>query len=110
MSREIKFRAWDEKEKRFFFENVTLYGLIYYSYETGKHDYGDLDWEQYTGYKDRDGKEIYEGDILQLNDSCPSFLVEWEKAGDGWGYNFEEEDKFKVIGHIHENPKLLEKD
>lgn len=70
-----------------------------------------LDLMQYTGLKDKNGKEIYEGDIVKfvnltaLLDSPYPFEVEWDQQG-YWniaGYDFE----LEVLGNIYENPELL---
>ena len=72
--------------------------------------------EQYTGLKDKNGKEIYEGDIL--NADGPIYEVAWFEKDGGW-FCFRGNDsvytplyhlKGKVIGNIHENPELLEEE
>ena len=73
--------------------------------------------EQYTGVKDKNGKEIYEGDILEdgRGEKC---LVKWTESeahfGLYTGKQFELTDfvwmrgeDLEVIGNIHENPELL---
>ncbi|EHL96286.1 phage hypothetical protein [Lentilactobacillus parafarraginis F0439] len=119
MSREIKFRAWNSVTKEM--EQVTQINLknhyvqttfnkIGYSY--GQPD--DVIVEQYTGLEDANGKDIYEGDVLE-NPKIRSVV----KFGSGIFYAdvigavnrlplAGEWQTSVVIGNAHSNPELLE--
>jgi len=131
--REIKFRAWDKEEKRMFSGegyNKTLYFLASWLEAHSKDNpltnkKQDSILLQFTGLEDKNGKEIYEGDIVKYTgysaygrDSKTSqVLIEWDDKGAGFnlGWLTKPDDgdiglsviDIEVIGNIYENPELL---
>lgn len=120
--REIKFRAWDgskmlsQKEIAFF---PSIMSTNPTTLDSGlKSLQNDMELMQYTGLKDKNGKEIYEGDVLSLdNDSLEETIVlvyfDVDEAawlvGDGMESLGMAVGESEVIGNIYENPELLEK-
>ena len=122
--RQIKFRAWDKNNKKMIFSN-----------DMQKLEIGiyiqDFNQElmQFTGLKDKNGKEIYEGDIVKISNK--SYKIEWNQLHCSWGLfglkggmerditaDWINDDGttpkrwevkyYEVIGNIYENPELIE--
>lgn len=135
--REIKFRAWDTEERKM--KNISYMfwntGEWYISrFELDEKEVKDgMPIMQFTGLKDKNGKEIYGGDIFQfgtkkewINGEGERGIVEWHEklarfgltfysiyGGEGYtGKNQHLVDfirGLKIIGNIYENPGLLKK-
>ncbi|NIQ92541.1 hypothetical protein GWN42_31275 [candidate division KSB1 bacterium] len=143
--REIKFRAWDLIEEKYYWWFQWMEYLISPHMAGGNHmsfsgsrredrillTHGKANTarfviEQYTGLEDKNGKEIYEGDIVSWYNpySKKTYIgyVKWDDEWAGFGLFLgsskycEESDWYKIIesveiiGNIHENPELLEDD
>ncbi len=113
--REIKFRAWDKS----FTGRMWYWGADNANFDLQKTlRNGNLTVMQFTGLKDKNGKEIYEGDVASDYFGV-NHLVEWvEEEGNlkarvidrhEWPTyrHFKDLRVMEVIGNIYENPELL---
>lgn len=117
--REIKFRAWDKINKEMFnVESINFQERRFYRDVVSYRDFNDIELIQYTGLKDKNEKEIYEGDILSNGNNEKPYKVIFENGsyraefeGDFDEYSFDLIDIVaqgcEVVGNIYENPELL---
>lgn len=107
--RVIKFRAWDKEEKSWVPSGIML-ELVIGKDLSQENDRFEL--MQYIGVNDKNGKEIYEGDVLEVDDYWRTLNVVVELE-EGVFFPFGDPDQsprpeqVEIIGNIYENPELL---
>lgn len=136
MTREIKFRAWDkdnefmvlsenlmDKDEYFFqFDNFGKIDLIQLQYtniddENKTAVIVNSELMQFTNLKDKNGKDIYEGDIVNVDGIKDPHICEFVQKDSGGRFQFTHPKKgvwscfpnpmIEIIGNIYENSELL---
>jgi len=126
-----KFRAWDKELKTMLdvalivFKKRVLVGEHWKFGETNFMGFDEIELMQSTGLFDKNGKEIFEGDVVRQVRTQPTTENEtitgvvtmlegaWLIMNDGEqlaSYLWSETDENEIIGNIYENPELLEEE
>lgn len=137
--REIKFRAWDKEKKLMLY----VFGIQWWNHHIEKENPekikeiktartnrifpGDFELMQYTGLKDKNGKEIYSKDIINIDGDEKNYEVNFHQGcfgiigGDSRHYLLREFvstgtsvserciGRIKIIGNKFDNPELIKK-
>lgn len=119
-----KFRAWDKELQTMLdvslidFKKRVLVGEHWKFGETNFVSFDEIELMQSTGLFDRNGKEIFEGDILGTKDGLLNGIVEYRTDLGMWTNSLLRYNNFErlcsvasdreIIGNIYENPELLE--
>ena len=126
--RELRFRAWDiARGQMLYWPNEEYLNIaidfngqiVMDSFDDDGEGYRDRTVSypkgyyltQYTGLKDKNGTEIYEGDVIsgEYDGDHETWEVGWEEDRDicGWSVTPDLCETMEVIGNIYENPELL---
>ena len=115
--RTIKFRAWDKKKNKMCYD-VSISGALggYWSDNLIKDEWHEEGLMQFTGLKDKNGKEIYEGEIVKNRRTRKNYEVVWSEGHYEIRLRSKRNStyiaipiwyKLEVVGNKFENPELL---
>jgi uncharacterized phage protein (TIGR01671 family) len=126
MSREIKFRAWNKRNQNWLNSEIMIDcdGLVYDcdSHYLSELDQSEIELVQFTGLLDRNGKEIFENDIIKIiMTNCRTLkfeifidLVYWSKTDAMFCLKklsrnmlTLQTQNVEIIGNVYQNPELL---
>ncbi|MFA7310204.1 MAG: YopX family protein [Candidatus Paceibacterota bacterium] len=118
----LRFRAWHTAEKKlgwvtglsFAANGILMVGVKWNDGSIGMYSPDEVILMQSTGLKDKNGVEIFEGDVIQDGDELTNYEVLWEDDcacfggwnKDGW-IGMPDLMQCEVIGNIYQNPELL---
>ena len=127
--REIKFRAWLKEERKMVNVETLFIGINRLCFGNSKtedlffRDFEEVELMQYTGLKDKNGKEIYDGDIVLVESGGTSTwyktVIKFKEGafiaslidGEDYIYIFNrgfDSNDFEILGNVYENKNLLE--
>ena len=126
MNRLIKFRVWDKRETKGMSTQNMLYDAQLHHLWQDFVDYPGYELMQYTGLTDKNGKEIYEGDILKISYGTMGdvigqvlyeadhggYIFQWKRIRKGRGQDYKNLNcdvafESVIVGNIFENSELL---